>query len=125
MKIIYDKELLKIGSAGLRCGRWALKHGKEKTKQAIFDRAYHTGKMYAYLYTLSLLGYTEVFNPKRILDIKEFLKRTRKGWRVCWYNEICVILMKGKFFDDILNSKQPHQGKNITKEMRKMFYEIK
>lgn len=123
MKILYNKELLEIGSAGLRCARWSIKHRKDK-KHSKFLKGYYDGKWFAYLYVLSFLGYTEFLHPKIVLEIDEFLERKRKGWRIIWKSEVLVLIMRKNFFEKVLESKQPHQGSGIIKEMRRIFKEI-
>lgn len=127
MKIILDETILEIGSAGLRCGRWAIKHKKDKlTAKKVFDIGYHTGKCYAYLYSLSLLGLVEFLNPSKILNFHEFMERYGKGKVWVFYEDWTdpVILMKESVFEAILKSKQPHQGPIITKEIRKLCQKI-
>lgn len=124
MKIFLQEDLVEIGSAALRCGRWVLKHRDSKNKKIADIRNYYLGKWYAYLYTLKIAGITEFYTEDELKRNKGFLSKYRKGWMVCLWSWPAVIMRK-KFFNQVLDSKQPHQGPTITKEIRKMFTEIK
>lgn len=127
MKLLYDKDILTIISAGLRCGRWGVtrQHKKKKTKKEIHDIGWHLGKTYAYLWMLTILGIA-VQVETTIPDFYKFIKTHYKGRIYLFPGQFhYAILMKKDWFDATLQSEQPHQGKSITRDIRKMCPEIK
>lgn len=125
MKIISQQKLLEIGSAGLRCGRYIVLHEKDRglKKREVFN--YYRGKWYSYLFVLKLFGIVEFIDPTIIIDYPEFLHSFRKG-KILVLNGRYIphMLMDKKFFNQILDSDQPHQGKVITKQIRMLCPEI-
>lgn len=121
MKIVLERQLLQIGSGGLRCGRWAVKHRKNKKEAA--EVLWHTGKFYAYMYSLIILDCgVELLDRNKVYKIEEFLKNYRVE-KIHLFPSLFtgyVFLMDKGLFDMILESKQPHQGPRIVKEIRKL-----
>lgn len=124
MKLILKKQLLEIGSGALRCGRWWAKHATDKKKSG-FDKGWHGGKMYAYLYVLAQVGLVQSFDDKKIFDYENYLKNYRKGYIRCFPSIESRFIMKKNFFEEILKSAQPHQGKGVIRDIRRMCPEIK
>lgn len=125
MKIILHKYLLEIGSAGLRCGRWIVKHNKDKSEKNKKLLQYYAGKTYAYLYVLQMVGLTEFLDPRPIIDYSQYLISFRKGKILCQFLNYPHILIDKKFFNQVLESEQPHQGKGVIRDIRKLCFEIK
>ncbi len=120
MKIIYDNDLMEIASAGLRCGRWFIKHFKDKKPGSNYLKGYHAGKAYAYLWMLTKVGLVEFMSP----DVQKMAGFKRyKGNRVHIFPKCftaVTVLMDRKFFEKVLTSKQNQQGPRIVKEIRKL-----
>lgn len=121
MKILAQNKVYEVASAALRCGRYANVLRKKKNLDK-YEIGYHDGKLYAYTWILLQLGLCEFLEKDKVFQIKNFLKTYRKG-RIILYPKLkwgFMILIKEKFFEDVLEYMLPVHGIETTNAIRKL-----
>ena len=121
MTCIKQEKIMEIGSAALRCGRYAMTI-KDKRSPGKRVLGYHEGKLYAYSWVLLQLGLAELLDHRHVYQLGTFLKTYRKG-KVILYPGLkwkFLILIDRKTFEDILAHMLPVHGIETTDGVRKL-----
>jgi hypothetical protein len=121
MKIIKRDQIYEIASAALRCGRYASVLKKRKKLDAR-DIGWHEGKLYAYSWILDQMGKCEMIDLTKIYEPVEWLQEYRQNSVVLFPNLKwgVMILMKKKFFAEVLEYMIPKHGTKTTEAIEKL-----